>query len=355
MAEVPFEVRPLLKATDRYDRPAGSEANRCGCSWAAYNLISACTACQGNPQSIRLWPDFIQSCPPEALSDSSFYFPDAISGLNDDVSIPAWATTDPRQWIGQTWNIQQARSIYNDGLPDVTKTSVLAERSRASTPTSITPTSSTPTSSTPTSSTPANSTPTSSTPAGAIAGGVIGSLVIIAAFPAYFFLKRHRAKLAPGPPAHSRQTLAGTLHSREEMITPFTVHRPSETSTPRKGSSVNIPSYDSLNALPPPVRGEDVGLDGTPPRWRVNPPTYSAIFSASPPPAAHQGAGRHGANGFYAAVGHSANNSFSDVYTSHPMDAASASGVPEGTTVSSSELPLSWPRDVKQRPADDIA
>ncbi|EAU93622.2 hypothetical protein CC1G_02852 [Coprinopsis cinerea okayama7 len=53
----------------RYDQPKGDEANTCSCSWAAYNLISACTACQGSPQSVRLWSDYKLFCPSQALNN----------------------------------------------------------------------------------------------------------------------------------------------------------------------------------------------------------------------------------------------------------------------------------------------
>ncbi|KAJ7223361.1 hypothetical protein GGX14DRAFT_657989 [Mycena pura] len=38
---------PALIPGDHYDNPNSTTANLCTCSWAAYNLISACTACQG--------------------------------------------------------------------------------------------------------------------------------------------------------------------------------------------------------------------------------------------------------------------------------------------------------------------
>ncbi|KAF9490283.1 hypothetical protein BDN71DRAFT_200431 [Pleurotus eryngii] len=54
----------VRKLTDnnRYDPPLGANATPCSCSWASYNLLSACTACQGRPQSIPTWSGWILGC-----------------------------------------------------------------------------------------------------------------------------------------------------------------------------------------------------------------------------------------------------------------------------------------------------
>ncbi|KAF9463134.1 hypothetical protein BDZ94DRAFT_639126 [Collybia nuda] len=43
---------PSLNNTVHYTSPNGTTANDCSCSWSAYNLLGACTACQGFPEFI---------------------------------------------------------------------------------------------------------------------------------------------------------------------------------------------------------------------------------------------------------------------------------------------------------------
>ncbi|KAF7330066.1 hypothetical protein MKEN_00270700 [Mycena kentingensis (nom. inval.)] len=67
---------PALTEGNQYSLPdsesVNKTANLCTCSWAAYNLISACTACQGFDTSVPNWAAYIQSCqtPQNLLTDS---------------------------------------------------------------------------------------------------------------------------------------------------------------------------------------------------------------------------------------------------------------------------------------------
>ncbi|KAG2024031.1 hypothetical protein CC2G_001629 [Coprinopsis cinerea AmutBmut pab1-1] len=148
----------------RYDQPKGDEANTCSCSWAAYNLISACTACQGSPQSVRLWSDYKLFCPSQALNNDRYYPSDVLPP--DDVAIPYWATTDPTTWIGDWWTTKAAKSIWSSGKADV----VLAQENRKAT----------------------------QRPIGIIVGGVVGGLLVLIAgiALAFFLLRNHRKKVA---------------------------------------------------------------------------------------------------------------------------------------------------------------
>ncbi|KAF9261983.1 hypothetical protein L218DRAFT_869002 [Marasmius fiardii PR-910] len=58
-----FITTPLLPG-HHYDPPSkvNGTLNQCSCSWAAYNLMSACTACQGQTSSISTWPFYNAEC-----------------------------------------------------------------------------------------------------------------------------------------------------------------------------------------------------------------------------------------------------------------------------------------------------
>ncbi|KAJ7223358.1 hypothetical protein GGX14DRAFT_351874 [Mycena pura] len=53
---------PVLKPGDHYVNPNSTTANTCTCSWAAYNLISACTSCQNLDASVQTWAAYDQDC-----------------------------------------------------------------------------------------------------------------------------------------------------------------------------------------------------------------------------------------------------------------------------------------------------
>ncbi|EAU93624.1 hypothetical protein CC1G_02854 [Coprinopsis cinerea okayama7 len=404
-----WHIRDLPQGNFEYDTPKDQEATICSCSWSAYNLISACAACQGMPEKIKTWRDYSLNCPEPALTPDRYYPRDVLPP--DDVTIPYWASVDPSTWQARMWNVREARSLYDQGRDDLNLALENQKKSKSS--------------------------------AGPIAGGVIGGLVVVfgAAALAFFLLKRHRKKIAlakgivppdfqqshyrspsdasavsmsytnlsssPGPyaptghtptvrthetsaypfsvfgtpdrvsgpsntpasptPAHTRQTSAT---SREDIITPFNLHAALTPSPPpgdRKMPLGSVPHYDSPNA--PPARADDA-LFQTPPRGRINPPAYTPEdTSPSPPPVAHASGSRrvHGKSGSTDthrtqtttvsaqqrswAVGHSAANSISD-YTTSPPPIDARSGVPEGTTFSPT-TESSYPRDVKRRPTDD--
>ncbi|KIK65929.1 hypothetical protein GYMLUDRAFT_952548 [Collybiopsis luxurians FD-317 M1] len=85
-------VTPLTNSTVHYNQPGiGSTPDKCSCSWAAYNLYSACTACQGFDGSILTWADYNGQC--GSLLSSTTYYPSDVPTL-DNTSIPFYATTN---------------------------------------------------------------------------------------------------------------------------------------------------------------------------------------------------------------------------------------------------------------------
>jgi len=160
---------------DRYDQPGNGKnlpLTTCSCSWAVYNLFSACTICQaGEPMS---WDTYDQDCT-GFLSDTTF-FP-ANETFPSTTSIPFWAGINPTTWQDHVFNTTVAESDYNEGKPDYNSTSFAATTSTSS----ATPTA---TSSAPTATAPPSK---SNSSAGPIAGGVVGGLAVLAAGACAFF------------------------------------------------------------------------------------------------------------------------------------------------------------------------
>lgn len=98
-----------------YNRPSKSTASECSCSWAAYNLLMACTACQGQPNSIQRWPYWSRDCGPFASNAMSLRF----SKVAD---LSPWAQANPAQWIGGMFSEDQAQGFVQNELPGSKRT-----------------------------------------------------------------------------------------------------------------------------------------------------------------------------------------------------------------------------------------
>ncbi|KAJ3718675.1 hypothetical protein C8R42DRAFT_124362 [Lentinula raphanica] len=108
---------PPLTPGAHYDPPnlVNNTVNVCQCSWAAYNLISMCTLCQGEIFSLFTWVSYSSQC--ENLTQTDSYFPSSFKALlpsND--SIPFYAQTDPTQWSDGVFNITQAKGLADGTL-----------------------------------------------------------------------------------------------------------------------------------------------------------------------------------------------------------------------------------------------
>ncbi|KIM39075.1 hypothetical protein M413DRAFT_447428 [Hebeloma cylindrosporum] len=177
-----------LNASVKYDPPfvTNRTANFCTCSWASYNLISACIACQGFPEQISAWSPYSAEC---AGLLSNTYFPSNFT-LPEDVFIPYWAGEDPTKWPGETFNVANAKQIAAEGKPDLTKSSPPKKRN-----------------------------------IGAIVGGVIGGVVVIfIALGIAFWMLRQQRQLTqskaglPTKPDHMRSISDVTTGSNVKSV-----------------------------------------------------------------------------------------------------------------------------------------
>ncbi|KAF9466968.1 hypothetical protein BDZ94DRAFT_1305831 [Collybia nuda] len=111
-----WDLPSLLDGMD-YAPPNLTTANPCFwflySSWSAYNLLSACSACQGYEHRIYDWTAYQLICSPLGLSD--VYFPENISS---HVLIPYWATLNPSFWPNYRFNVIDARLRASQNLSD---------------------------------------------------------------------------------------------------------------------------------------------------------------------------------------------------------------------------------------------
>ncbi|EGN94127.1 hypothetical protein SERLA73DRAFT_188716 [Serpula lacrymans var. lacrymans S7.3] len=108
---------PPLQPDSHYDPPNAtiSTVNVCSCSWSSYNLLSACTACQGMNSSILTWEGYSAECP---SSESNSVFPSGYT-LSSNTSIPYWAATNPNEWSSAMFDVDQAQTLAHQ-RPDLT-------------------------------------------------------------------------------------------------------------------------------------------------------------------------------------------------------------------------------------------
>ncbi|KAI5984004.1 hypothetical protein EDD15DRAFT_1822274 [Pisolithus albus] len=113
-------TQSALPSGSHYDAPDESTSSPCSCSQSCYNLMMACTYCQGSNYTGELipWPTFIQNC---STSYTDVYFPSGYTLLSNQ-TIPYWASIDPTTWEGQIWNYEQAYQYYQTGKADLVPT-----------------------------------------------------------------------------------------------------------------------------------------------------------------------------------------------------------------------------------------
>ncbi|KAG8804401.1 hypothetical protein FRC16_008923 [Serendipita sp. 398] len=241
-----------------YNPPDASSRNICTCSWAVYNLMSACAACQDGGWVI--WPLWTQNCITPDNLVSSQAFPANIPVPGDTV-IPAYAAKDPQTWTGATFNATEARQAgAGDATISTSSTSAFSTG--------------------PTQSTSQTSTATSSgggdPPIGPIVGGVVGGIlgIILIAVLATFLL-------CPG-----RLTRRKVQQPETPTVVEKGAHQPSNlppTGAPRYESSTIASSQHHLLA-PIPVRPVMTAqlTSSTPPTSSYTPSNQSVMTMPQP-------------------------------------------------------------------------
>jgi hypothetical protein len=261
-----FNVAPL-NGSHVYTPPSSASGTLqpCTCSWAAYNLISACTDCQGFSNVTTSWSAYSFNC--GALLTKDTYYPNIT--LANGTLIPFWATTDPTTWTGAQFDVTMAKSISAEGHADVGS---------------------------PASPTTTTTTTTKSKPIGAIVGGVVGGVTVLLAaiiLGLYLFRRNSRAKNATDPSpllmnhTHLRSHSEVTANSNNNLSTP-NMSSPagytSLSSSPFRRSTPTIHTHESYA----PTTGRSLSFFRSGGGSTIAPSMRPSMRQQSPPPVSIQ-------------------------------------------------------------------
>lgn len=274
--------------------PNATTANYATCSWASYNLLSACAACLGQ-STWASWATYSANC--GNYVSSTTYFPwDQGCRLPDNGTFPFFAATNPIYWSDGTFNVNEASANGSSVAPDVTGAPLTSPSSTAASG-------------------------SSSSSSGAIIGGVVGALAVVglAGFILCYMVRRRRRQAqdrsafqSPIPQSHTSmiQTvtsptgLTSNPSSHEfSNATPHPVFFSSITTTSLR-SPITTDAADVITPfISPPTRPMPTSTKATEAlvrrsespqrRGRMNPPPYSPTAPAgssstpSPPPTKH--------------------------------------------------------------------
>ncbi|KAH9940397.1 uncharacterized protein BXZ73DRAFT_75504 [Epithele typhae] len=157
-------ILPLYE-NETYSPPTEDSYVQCLCNSVWYNIIQACTTCQGRDASVQTWFTYTAACGKADAGPTIGSFPPGIPGLT---AIPSWAFLDPT--VTGTFDVNAASSVALSNPTDSTQAQ--------------------------------SSTTSSTTNVGAIVGGVVGGVAALALIggATYFLLRRRRGrKTHPGP------------------------------------------------------------------------------------------------------------------------------------------------------------
>jgi len=219
-----FSMSPLLPQ-HAYNGPSGpDDGDTCKCNTVAYNLISACDACQAEQWiSYVLWSYNCSSVAPPGT------FPEPIPSA---IRVPYWAYLDPTVNASNYWNASLAQIVGDS--PEVTGSVPIPSPTSTGNQHTITPGASSPASS--------STTTKSGSNAGAIAGGVVGGVIgvaLIAGLIAWFTIHRRRRQ-APS---------AGYVNRQESdmSVVPFTMG----TERPKLYNPSDPSTFPTASTIPP--------------------------------------------------------------------------------------------------------
>lgn len=210
---------PALTGTQPYNNPTGSAANLCRCNTVTYNLLQACSYCQG--ANIGGWLDWTTNCTAANTTVGSYPLP-----LPGGVAVPNWAYLDFTQQDRFLPDVaQQAAGTSPESVSGAAGTQIQTSYTGGSSATSAATTSGSATST----SLPQEGGSSSNT--GAIAGGVVGGVLGLALFAllAWFLLRKKSDKPAAAPPmqeTYPSQPYAGTTYSGPGYETGYPVQQP---------------------------------------------------------------------------------------------------------------------------------
>ncbi|CAE6426870.1 unnamed protein product [Rhizoctonia solani] len=166
-----------------YRGPQGSGANVCRCNTVVWNLLQACSLCQGGRTAT--WANWISNCSHNDVTVGRYPLQ-----LPPSVAIPSWAYLDFTS--PGTFQADQARQVATAA----TATESMSTRIQAPTSTTGTPT-------------PTSAPSGSNSNAGAIAGGVVGGVLGVALLGVLAWFVLRRRKNASADPRPTNESYSG--------------------------------------------------------------------------------------------------------------------------------------------------
>ncbi|KAG7086284.1 hypothetical protein E1B28_002248 [Marasmius oreades] len=215
-----YTTKPLLP-NEHYDDPdqTNRQITACSCSWAAYNLLGACTACQGlESESIHSWPQYSTNCG-NYKSDTTFWPSEFQIGANQ--TIPYYAQNNPNNWKEQRFDVSEAQALAAQNKPDYTGVPITGPDP-----------------------------PKKGKPVGAIVGGTVGGVLLVLFLLLLFYMcRRRRASLGVQEVPARRPSFFSPGHgfasdweSRKRGISMVSNSSLGTVSTSRPFSSIATPS-----------------------------------------------------------------------------------------------------------------
>ncbi|KAI9438025.1 hypothetical protein H4582DRAFT_230300 [Lactarius indigo] len=239
-----FTLYPIQDSSYSYlGPPVEQGVNLCFCNTVVYNLLSACSVCQGG--DLRTWSDYSHNCT-KTMDPSTFPNP-----IPPETRVPRWALQDVT--LVNLWN---ATTAFTTGdTPEILPGELISTSSSSS----VSPTSST-SSSAPTSASPISTSSRSGSNTAAIAGGVAGGVVAIAVIAGlvFIFWRRQQRAQAPSaaflvngqspPPSTSPMSQVHSAptynHTQGSLMTLYDPNNPSTYPTLQEGVPTSTPNQD---------------------------------------------------------------------------------------------------------------
>ncbi|KAI9447111.1 hypothetical protein BJY52DRAFT_375071 [Lactarius psammicola] len=229
-----LNLSPIRNSTFSYSGPTEEQAaNLCLCNTVTFNLLSACSVCQGG--QLRTWSSYSSNCT-RPIAPSTFPNP-----VPPDTRVPQWTLQDVTRV--NLWNATTAFIIGD--TPEILPGELID--TSASSSVSPTPSAS---SSAPASTSPVSTSSGSGSNTGAIAGGAAGGVIVAAAIAGlvFIFWRRRRSAQAPASAFLVNDASPPPLVSQVSHIHPTTLYDHTQGS----------PLYDPNNPNTYPQRQEGV-------------------------------------------------------------------------------------------------
>ncbi|KAF8337685.1 hypothetical protein F5887DRAFT_529167 [Amanita rubescens] len=214
-----WNVPPV--GSEEYIPPSVAYANYCSCSWAVYNLLQACTACQANDNILR-WNPYIINCE-SYLTNTAF--PTEKVVLPNNTLIPYWSAVNPATWSNGRFNVTQAQALQSYNNSDISLSNRIPTTNKSSTSVCII--------------------------AGGIVGGIIAT-VLVAVAVSVLHLRRYRKSTSARMITFHECFICNTWKRITGSATIIDTRQTPTPSTVYSSISLSSPFIQTWHLFPPP-------------------------------------------------------------------------------------------------------